>query len=136
MARILNGGHGAPDVHQVVLASEAGSYEPLRVYDEQRDVPACDVYVLLWYAGDDCVAGDARGHCARRVERALGAEHARSFAPRGEPPPALQLHVRDEADDADNDVVLSILVRAGLGRVLGDDDFVEGSVALLHFGLL
>ena len=94
--------------------------------------------MLFRSAGDDRAAGDARGHCARRVERALGAEYARSFAP-SEPPPALQFYVRDEAeyvieaDDADDDVVLRVLVRAGLGRGLGVDDCVAGSAALLRF---
>ena len=102
----------------------------------QREVRA--PYVLLWTAGDDRAAGDARGHCARRVERALpvGAEYARSFAPRSGPQPDLQFHVRDEADDAHDDIVLPILVRAGLGRGLGVVDCVVGSVALLWFGLL
>jgi len=125
---------GVPDVHQVVSDIEASSGRTLHcLYDEQSDAPV--PHVLLRTAGDDRVAGDARGHRASRVERALSAEYARSFAPRGEPPPALQFHVRDEADDADDDVVLPVLVRAGLERDRGVDDCVVGSVALLRFGL-
>ena len=86
--------------------------------------------MLLWTAGYDRVAGDARGHCARRFERALDAEYARSLAPCAEPPPALQFHVWDEADDADDGVV--VLVRAGLGRGLGVVYCVVGFVALLR----
>jgi len=90
---------GALDVHQVVSDSEASSFgQGFRVYDEQREV--LGPYVLFRSAGNYRVAGDARGHCARRVERALSAECARSLAPRAEPPPALQFDVRDEADDA------------------------------------
>jgi hypothetical protein len=85
---------------------------------------------------EDLLAGDARGHRARRVELALSAEHARSFAPRSGPPPDLEFHVRDEADNAHDDVVLLVLVRAGLGRGLGVCDCVVGSVALLRFPLL
>ena len=86
---------GELDVHQVVSDTEASSYEPgHRLYDEQSDVLVS--HVLLRTAGDDRSAGDARYHCTR----ALSAKHARSFAPRSGPPPDLQFHVRDEADDA------------------------------------
>ena len=126
---------GALDVHQVVSDTEESSVETgFRVYDEQRDVPV--PHVLLWTAGVDLAAGDARGHCARLVEHALGAENARSFAPLSGPPPDLQFHFRDEADDADDDEVFPVLVRVGLGRGLGVDNCVMGSVALLRLGLL
>ena len=67
-------GRAALDIHQVVFDTEASSSEPgHRVYDEKREVPV--PHVLLWTA--DRAAGDLRGHCARLVEPALCAEHAR-----------------------------------------------------------
>ena len=118
-ARVLDVVLVVLDVHQVVSDAEESSFGlGFRAYDEHHDELA--LHVLLWTAGDDRAAGDLRGHCARLVEPALGAEHAR--APRSGPPPDLQFHFRDEADDTHDDVVPPVLVRSGLWRGLGVDD--------------
>jgi len=78
-------------------------------------------------------AGDDRaviGHCARRVERALSAECARSLASRTETTPALQFHVRDEAEDADDEVVSLYWLELARGEA---SESTTASWALLRF---
>ena len=56
----------------VVCDTEASSYESgRRVDDERREVLVSRV--LIWTAGDDRAASEARSHCASRVDLGLGA---------------------------------------------------------------
>ena len=74
----------SPDCLQHRGNTEASSYESgRRVDDEHREVLVS--HVLIWTAGDDRASSETRSHCARRVEIGLGAEHARSVAPRSSP---------------------------------------------------
>ena len=84
-ARVLDVVRGLLDVHQVFCGTEASSYETGRhVDDEHSEVLV--LHVLVWTAGDERAAGDLRSHGARRIELGLGAERARSVAPRSSRP--------------------------------------------------